>query len=33
MRQYNCDQNKNLSEEEEQNKIECMRNYYIAHEK
>ena len=29
-RQYHRERNKNLSEEEKK-KVECMRNYYIAH--
>ena len=32
-RQYRCDWNNNLSEEEKQKKVEYMRNYYLAHKK
>ena len=32
-RQYHHDQNKNLSEEEKQEKVEHMRNYYLPHKK
>ena len=31
--QYHREQNKNISEEQKQNKVEYMKNYYLAHNK